>query len=119
VAGADVSREMVAQARRRNAEAIRSGRVALHEASAEHLPFDDGSFDKALAINSLQVWPDALAGLREIGRVLRGGGRIGLGFTPYAGQQREGLAEQLIAAGFRLPSLQVKDENFCMLATKP
>jgi ubiquinone/menaquinone biosynthesis C-methylase UbiE len=85
VAGIDQSREMVEQARARNATAIQSGRVHLRHGSVESLPFDDNSFDKALAINSMQIWPDAVAGLREIRRVMKPGGRIALGFTPYSG----------------------------------
>src|SRR5262249_13494696 len=81
IAGADPSREMLEQARARNATAIQHGRVDLRRGSAENLPFDDNSFDKALAINSIQVWPDAVAGLREVRRVLRPGGRVALGFT--------------------------------------
>jgi hypothetical protein len=49
---------MVEQARARNAAAIESGRVDLRRGSVESLPFDDDTFDKALAINSMQVWPD-------------------------------------------------------------
>lgn len=100
VAGVDLSREMVEQARARNAASIQSGRVDLRHGSVENLPFHAGSFDKALAINSMQVWPDPIAGLREIGRVLRPGGRIALGFTSYSGQSKEGLTEMLAAAGF-------------------
>jgi ubiquinone/menaquinone biosynthesis C-methylase UbiE len=48
VAGVDQSREMVEQARARNATAIRDGRVDLRHGSVENLPFDDDSFDKAL-----------------------------------------------------------------------
>jgi SAM-dependent methyltransferase len=59
VAGIDPSREMIEQARTRNAVAIQSGHVDLRRGSVESLPFDDNSFDKALAINSMQVWPDA------------------------------------------------------------
>jgi ubiquinone/menaquinone biosynthesis C-methylase UbiE len=55
VAGIDPSREMVEQARGRNDTAIRSGRVDLRHSSVENLPFDDDSFAKALAINSMQV----------------------------------------------------------------
>jgi ubiquinone/menaquinone biosynthesis C-methylase UbiE len=76
VAGIDQSKEMVEQARARNANAIRSGHVDLRHGTVERLPFDDGSFDKALAINSMQVWLDASAGLREMRRVIKPGGRI-------------------------------------------
>ena len=86
--------------------------------SAESLPFADDTFDKALAINSMQVWPDAAAGLRAIQRVMRPGGRIALGFTRYSGQLNQGLEQALIAAGFA--DAQVKDRatDFCALAVK-
>ncbi|WGS21533.1 MULTISPECIES: class I SAM-dependent methyltransferase [unclassified Bradyrhizobium] len=105
IAGVDPSAEMVEQARSRNAAAVRSGRVDLQLGSVERLPFGDNSFDKALAINSMQVWPVAIAGLREISRVLKPGGRIALGFTAYSGQPNEGLAEKLTSAGFAKASV--------------
>jgi ubiquinone/menaquinone biosynthesis C-methylase UbiE len=43
VAGIDPSREMVDQARARNAAAIESGRVDLRHGSVESLPFADDS----------------------------------------------------------------------------
>lgn len=46
-----------------------SARV-LHP-SAEHLPLDDGSFDDALAVNTVHHWTDLRAGLRELRRVAR------------------------------------------------
>jgi hypothetical protein len=49
---------MVEQARDRNAIAIKDTRVDLRRGSAESLPFAEDTFDKALAINSMQVWPD-------------------------------------------------------------
>lgn len=76
VAGIDPSREMVEQARARNAIAIQSGRLDLRHGSVENLPFQDNLFDEALAINSLQVWPDAVKGLREMRRVMKPGGRV-------------------------------------------
>jgi len=39
--------------------------------SAEHLPFDDQSFDAAMAFATLHHWPDPIAGLREMRRVAR------------------------------------------------
>jgi ubiquinone/menaquinone biosynthesis C-methylase UbiE len=119
VAGIDPSREMVEQARARNAEAIRGGRVDLRHGSVESLPFDSNTFDIAVAINSIQVWPDVVAGLREIRRVMRSDGRIALGFTQYSGQRREGLTETLIAAGFTDAHILEKDKDFCALAIRP
>lgn len=119
VAGIDPSREMVAQARARNAGAIEDNRVDLRRGAVERLPFDDDSFDKALAINSMQVWPNAMAGLHEIWRVVKPGGRIALGFTAYSGQTKTGLAEALAAAGFSGAHVVEADEGFCVLATKP
>jgi ubiquinone/menaquinone biosynthesis C-methylase UbiE len=90
VAGIDVSEEMVEQAAARNSAAIRAGAVALRHGTVERMPFEDDAFDLALAINSMQVWPDVEAALREIRRVLRAGGRIALAFTPRSGQPRAG-----------------------------
>jgi len=119
VAGIDPSREMVQQARNRNARAIESGCVDLRRGSVESLPFDGDTFDKALAINSMQIWPDAVAGLREIRRVMKPGGRIGLGFTRYSGQPNRGLTPSLTAAGFTEAHVSEKGEDFCALAIRP
>lgn len=119
VAGVDVSCEMVEQAKKRNAEAIARGCVALRQGAAEHLPFDDATFDKAMAVNSMQVWSDAIAGLREIHRVLKPGSRIALGFTPYSGQANRGLSELLTAGGFSQAHVVERERDFCALATKP
>jgi ubiquinone/menaquinone biosynthesis C-methylase UbiE len=118
VAGADPSRAMVMQATTRNRNAIESGRVDLRRASAESLPFEDETFDKAVAINSMQVWPDAVAGLREMRRCMKTGGKVALGFTPYSGQPNSGLAETLTAAGFANAHVLEKDKDFCALGTK-
>jgi ubiquinone/menaquinone biosynthesis C-methylase UbiE len=119
VAGVDPSQEMVQQARARNAKAIQSGCVDLRCGSVESLPFDRDIFDKVIAINSMQVWPDAVAGLCEIRRVMRSGGRIGLGFTRYSGQPNKGLTQTLMAAGFTDALVVEKAQDFCALATRP
>src|SRR5262249_61218485 len=58
VAGIDCSEEMVEQATARNAAAVECGRVELQLGSVERLPFANETFDKALAINSMQIWLD-------------------------------------------------------------
>jgi SAM-dependent methyltransferase len=40
-------------------------------AAAESLPFEDGSFDAAMAFSTVHHWRDPIAGLREMRRVAR------------------------------------------------
>jgi ubiquinone/menaquinone biosynthesis C-methylase UbiE len=82
VAGIDVSGTMVAMARRRNAAAIREGRVTLKQASVTQLPFPDGHFDKAFAIHGIYFWSKPLDALRELRRVLKPGGVLILTMLP-------------------------------------
>jgi ubiquinone/menaquinone biosynthesis C-methylase UbiE len=119
VAGVDPSEEMVEQAKARNVKAIEGGRIDLRYGSVESLPFEGSTFDKALAVNSMQVWPDAVAGLRDMRRVMKPGGRIALGFTPYSGQSKNGLPEMLIAAAFTEVHIVETALGFCALAIKP
>lgn len=117
VAGVDPSAEMLRQATRRNAAAISDGRVELRRCSADDMPFVDGNFDKALAINSMQLWPDKLAGLREVSRVLRHDGQIAMAFTAYSGQQREGVTKLIAEAGFSDCRVVETEQAFCVLAS--
>jgi ubiquinone/menaquinone biosynthesis C-methylase UbiE len=119
VTGVDCSREMVQQAKARNTEAIASGIVDLGHGSVEDLPLEDATFDAVLAINSMQVWPDVMAGLREVSRVTRSGGRVALGFTPYSGRSKAGIQELLSAAGFAQVRVVDTEHGFCVLALKP
>jgi SAM-dependent methyltransferase len=120
VAGVDQSIEMVELARARNITAIQKGGVDLQLGSVEKLPFKDSTFDNALAINSMHVWPDVTAGLEEIRRVMKSGGGIALGFTPYSGQSKHSLTNTLVGTGFVKARL-VEDAStgFCVLARKP
>src|SRR5260221_14333312 len=90
VAGVDQSQEMVRQAAARNADALRSRRADLRYGSVERLPFADETFDKALAINSMQAWPGARAGLREVRRGVKNGWNVALGFTVNSRPPKEG-----------------------------
>jgi SAM-dependent methyltransferase len=76
VVGVDHSQVMIRQARRRNRAAIRAGRVRLVHAPVESRSISDGPFDAGLAVNTVGMWPDPAARLRELARLLRPGGRI-------------------------------------------
>ncbi|MBI1784443.1 methyltransferase domain-containing protein, partial [Candidatus Sumerlaeota bacterium] len=70
IAGVDASRAMLRVARGK------FGDVPLVESWAESLPFADGAFDLAVSTSSFHFWGDPRAGLREIARVLRPGGKL-------------------------------------------
>lgn len=118
IAGADVSEEMLRQAATRNKAAIENGQIELRLSSAENLPFPDRSFDKALSINSLHIWPDPAAGLREVWRVMKPDGRLAFAFTPQSGQGTEGLVPIVAAAGFSDVRILEGKDGFCVLARK-
>ena len=71
VVGLDQSPEMLAEARRRLGREVR-----LVEATAEALPFADGSFDALTFTYLLRYVGDPAATLRELARVVRPGGTI-------------------------------------------
>src|SRR5205807_9908645 len=70
VIGVDQSDEMLAIARRRLPQ------LEFVEASADDLPFDDGSFDALTFTYLLRYVDDPVATLRELARVVRPGGTI-------------------------------------------
>jgi arsenite methyltransferase len=77
VTGVDMTPEMVAKAHGSIAE-MGLGNVRIVEGSAEHLPFDDASFDLVISNGVIDLIPDKDAVFSEIVRVLRPGGRIQL-----------------------------------------
>jgi SAM-dependent methyltransferase len=84
VVGIDRSAVMLRQAARRNARAIRAGRVALVQGSFDALPFADGSFDRVLAVNVGYFWPPGGAVEREIDRVTGPDARVAVYVTHAA-----------------------------------
>jgi ubiquinone/menaquinone biosynthesis C-methylase UbiE len=84
VVGADPSELMVEIASQRNRTLIEAGRVDVVPATAESLPFADDFFDKVLCVHVLYFWKNPDVPLREIARVLKPGGRLGLLFRTKA-----------------------------------
>ena len=82
VAGVEISGPMLKLARRRFRSELLAARLEVKQGSASEIPYPDESFDRATAVNTLHFWPDPKAGLREVLRVLRPGGRLGLVLRP-------------------------------------
>jgi demethylmenaquinone methyltransferase/2-methoxy-6-polyprenyl-1,4-benzoquinol methylase len=84
VVGVDQSPEMLAVAREHLPATVK-----LVEASAEHLPFEDASFDALTVTYLLRYVDDPGATLAELGRVVRPGGTVAsLEFAVPAGLWR-------------------------------
>ena len=76
VAGLDASALQLEMARRRLAERIAAGTAEIVQGDADHLPWADGRFSVATSVNAPKFFPDPLAALREMHRVLCPGGRL-------------------------------------------
>lgn len=70
VAGVDPSSEMLRQASRRNRAGIQAGAVDLRAGNAPGLPFGDGAFSKAVAVNVAHHLDDQPGAFRDVRRVL-------------------------------------------------
>lgn len=95
VHGIDYSEESVAAARRTNRGAIARGRVTIQEASVTAIPFPADTFDLVTAVETHFWWDDPEAGMREIFRVLKTGGRLAIITEFYNGGRHAGYAQRL------------------------
>ena len=129
VYGVDHSAVMLRQASRRNAAAIRAGRVTLINASVDQLPAAlDGPFDAILAVNSLGFWPAPAERLAELRRRLAPGGRIAIvsqprchgataGTSRSAADEIENLLQSVGFTRMSTETLPLSPPVVCVLAT--
>ena len=68
--GVDISDNQIQRARLHLAKELSAGRLALHTAHGEELPFADGSFDAIYICFVLEHIPDPVAVIREASRVV-------------------------------------------------
>ena len=91
VCGVDYASGSVAVSRSKNAELIKSGRVDVRKGSVSQLPFPDGSFDLATAVETQYYWPDLVNDMKEVRRVLKSGGRLVVIAETYEGGRLDRL----------------------------
>jgi SAM-dependent methyltransferase len=127
VAGIDRSEVMHAHAARRNATAIRAGRVSLTVASIDDRPAL-GSFDKILVVNNFGMWSEPIHRLEELASRLRGGGSIAIVTQPRCPGATSAttatattqIIDAFKAAGLvpiRVETLALKPPVACIIAT--
>ena len=75
VTGVDLSECMLAEGRAKVVRAGMDGRILMEQGDAEHLHFAEGSFDALMSAFGVRNFGDLAAGLSEMHRVLRSGGR--------------------------------------------
>lgn len=115
VVGVDPSETMLEMAHRRNRARIEAGGVALRLGTVDKLPFEDATFDKAMTLNSLHLWRDPVAGLMEVRRTLRMGGRIAVAITRFSYASPDKFEQRLIDSGFANVSVHTSDKGTCAL----
>jgi ubiquinone/menaquinone biosynthesis C-methylase UbiE len=113
--GVDRSETMLEMAHHRNNALIETGRVKLHLGTVDKLPFDNATFDKAMTINSLHLWPDPVAGLKEVRRTLRKGGQIVVAITRFSYASPAKFESHLIDAGYTDVSMHIGEPGVCAL----
>ena len=76
--GIDPSEVTLSQAQKRNATAIREGKVELILADVERLPVFDMRIDKIFSINSIIFWKNPITQLKELRSRMTPGGIIAI-----------------------------------------
>ncbi|MGW7514417.1 cytochrome P450 [Streptomyces sp. NPDC054796] len=118
VTGITVSQQQLAQAEKEAEGSEARGRVSFRLADAMALPFDDGSFDGAFAIESLLHMPDQGAALGEVRRVVRPGGRLVVADLcqrePFTGADKDVLDGMLDV--YEIAGINTPDEHRSRLA---
>ncbi len=133
VVGVDRSSVMLAQAGRRNREALRDGRLELLQGDLEEaeLELPPRSFDRILAVNVAMFFRDKEAALRRLATLLRPGGELAVTQQPrFAGATDDdarrigqGWAELLQQLGYVDVQLELIDVEpvaaACVVASAP
>lgn len=137
VTGIDYSPVSVAASTKMNQDAVSAGKCNVLLGDVSVLPFDEGIFDIVTAFETIYFWPDMENALRQIFRVLKGGGtcmicneaggpgqvaekwtKIVDGMTIYSG---EDLTCMLESAGFSDVTIHQELDRpwLCVIAKKP
>lgn len=104
VTGVDPSREMRALAIRAHAAPIAAGRLDVRAGDAGATGLPDAAVDVVVGVNNVAIWPDLDAGVAELHRVLRPGGRLLLSW--HGGERPSRTARRMVLPEERLQRIE-------------
>ena len=113
VYGVDFSDESVMVSRMTNRRLVQMGHVEIQQSSVSCLPFSDSMFDLVTAVNTHNYWPDLVADMQEILRVLKPDGKLIIIGSVYEGgkyDKRNQKYVEMIEIAF--PSIKELHELF-------
>lgn len=100
ICGVDPSPQMRDMARQRNPGAD------LRVGTAEQTGFPGAEFDRVVSVNNVALWPDLGAGLRELHRVTRPGGRVLIAW--HGGRRPSRIARRLALQAEQLNRIEAE-----------
>ncbi len=126
---------MYTEANRINSKYIADNRVKLLVGNCDDMPYENGSFDKICTSNTIYFWDDPDKVLKEMLRIIKGGGKIVVGFSDKEDMDKlplsddvfntyssEEVAAFLSNAGFADVGIKKIEEgpfaSYCAVATK-
>lgn len=92
--GLEVSEAMIKRARRQLGKDARNRPLVLCHGRADAIPYPSYHFDRICSVNTIYFWPDLESGVTEIGRAIKAGGILVLGFGSAASLRAAGYEEQ-------------------------
>jgi len=98
ITGIDFSIDALEACRKRFDTLIKVGTIELKCTSVDALPFSANTFTKACTVNTIYFWPDPVAALGQMHRVLKKNGTLLVCFSPRAVMEKQEIAQH----GFRL-----------------
>jgi SAM-dependent methyltransferase len=104
VTGVDPSIEMRTLAIRAHSAAIAAGRLDVRAGDAGATGLPDAAVDLVVGVNNVAIWPDLDAGVAELHRVLRPGGRLVLSW--HGGERPARTARGLVLPEERLHRIE-------------
>jgi len=111
ISGVDPSPEMRDLVARAHRAEIAAGRIELRLGTADRTGFTDAEFDRVVSVNNVALWPDLEAGLRELHRVTRPGGRLMIAW--HGGTRPSAVARRMVLTGDQLDRIERGLRDLC------